>query len=54
MKISTTAVLVIVFGMVISQAGWLTAGIALLRIVYVDKWHLLSEDQVLVGKLQDG
>jgi len=45
MKISKTSLLTIVFGMVISQAGWLIAGIALLRIVYVDKWHFIREDQ---------
>jgi hypothetical protein len=46
MKISKTSLLTIVFGMVISQAGWLIAGIALLRVVYVDKWHFISEHQI--------
>jgi len=45
MKISKTSLLTIVFGMVISQAGWLVAGIALLRVIYVDKWHFISENQ---------
>ncbi len=45
MKISKTSLLTIVFGMVISQAGWLVAGIALLRVVYADKWHFIREDQ---------
>ncbi len=46
MKISTTSLLTIVFGMVISQAGWLVAGAALLRVIYVDKWHFIPEDQI--------
>ncbi len=46
MKISKTSLLTIVFGMVISQAGWLIAGIALLRVIYVDKWHFIPEDQI--------
>jgi len=46
MKISKTSLLTIVFGLVISQAGWLVAGTALLRVVYVDKWHFISEDHV--------
>ena len=51
MKISKTSLLTIVFGMVISQAGWLVAGIALLRIIYVDKWHFIPEDQIASLKL---
>jgi hypothetical protein len=35
MKISKTSLLTIVFGMVISQAGWLVAGIALVKVIYV-------------------
>jgi hypothetical protein len=46
MKITKTALLTIIFGMVISQAGWLVAGIALLRVIYVDKWRLIPEDQI--------
>ena len=45
MKISKASLLTIAFGMVISQAGWLVAGIALLRAIYVDKWHFIPEDQ---------
>ena len=54
MKISKTSLLTIVFGMVISQAGWLLAGIALLRVIYVDKWHFISEDQIAPLKLLAG
>ena len=46
MKISNMSRLTIIFGMVISQAGWLIAGIALLRVIYVDQWHFIPEDQV--------
>ncbi|HEY2083988.1 MAG TPA: hypothetical protein VGI88_14495 [Verrucomicrobiae bacterium] len=46
MKITKTSLLTIIFGMVISQAGWLVAGIALLRLIYVDKWHFIPEDQM--------
>ena len=40
--------------MVISQAGWLTAGIALLRVIYVDKWHFIPEDQIASLRLLAG
>jgi hypothetical protein len=40
--------------MVISQAGWLLAGIALLRVIYVDKWHFISEDQIASLRLLAG
>jgi hypothetical protein len=46
MKISKTSLLTIVFGMVISQWGWFVAGIALLRVVYVDEWHFIPENEI--------
>jgi hypothetical protein len=54
MKISKTSLLTIVFGMVMSQAGWLVAGIALLRVIYVDKWHFIPGDQVASLRLLAG
>jgi len=40
--------------MAISQAGWLIAGIALLRVIYVDKWHFISENQIASLRLLAG
>jgi hypothetical protein len=51
MKITKPSLLAIIFGMVISQAGWLVASIALLRVIYVDKWHLIPEDQMAPLKI---
>jgi hypothetical protein len=54
MKVTKTSCLTIIFGMVISQAGWLIVGFALLRVVYVDKWHFIPEDQIASLRLLAG